>query len=173
MEKQYSGDVDSRSSPPYDREELNDPPPQESLHRALQARQISMIAVRPCCVPTIAPLTPVEVGRSRRNWPNHWFGDCSRSRRSAWSAARLCVRSLFSGVSHRLNRRCRFMGVVCWSVMIALGEMSAYLPHKKGFAGYTSRYVDPALGFALSVNYLLKYLIVTPNKYVQTAHLLE
>jgi amino acid transporter len=59
----------------------------------------------------------------------------------------------------------RFMGLVCWSVMTALGEMAAYLPHKKGFAGYTSRYVDPALGFALSVNYLLKYLIVTPNKW--------
>jgi amino acid transporter len=35
--------------------------------------------------------------------------------------------------------------------MIALGEMAAYLPHKKGFAAYTSRYVDPALGFALAV----------------------
>lgn len=56
-----------------------------------------------------------------------------------------------------------FMGAVCYSVMIALGEMAAYLPHKKGFPGYTSRYVDPALGFALSINYLLKYLIVTPN----------
>ena len=42
-------------------------------------------------------------------------------------------------------------------VMIALGEMSAYLPHKKGFAGYATRYVDPAFGFALGWNYLFKY----------------
>jgi amino acid permease len=34
-------------------------------------------------------------------------------------------------------------------VMVSLGEMAAYLPHRKGFAGYASRFVDPALGFAL------------------------
>ncbi|KAG6897466.1 hypothetical protein C0992_001241 [Termitomyces sp. T32_za158] len=47
--------------------------------------------------------------------------------------------------------------------MVALGEMSAFLPHKKGFSGYATRFVDPALGFALGWNYLIKYLIVTPN----------
>lgn len=41
-------------------------------------------------------------------------------------------------------------------VMVALGEMSAYLPHKKGFAGYATRFVDPAFGFALGFNYLFK-----------------
>ncbi|KAJ7063255.1 dicarbixylic amino acid permease [Mycena amicta] len=56
-----------------------------------------------------------------------------------------------------------FVGAVCYMVMVGLGEMSAYLPHSKGFAGYASRFVDPALGFALGWNYLLKYLIVTPN----------
>ena len=47
--------------------------------------------------------------------------------------------------------------------MVALGEMAAYLPHKKGLAGYATRFADPALGFALGWNYLMKYLIVTPN----------
>ncbi|PCH38247.1 hypothetical protein WOLCODRAFT_96784 [Wolfiporia cocos MD-104 SS10] len=47
--------------------------------------------------------------------------------------------------------------------MVALGEMSAYLPHKKGFSGYATRFVDPAFGFALGWNYVLKYLIVAPN----------
>jgi len=47
--------------------------------------------------------------------------------------------------------------------MVSLGEMSAYIPHKRGFAGYATRFVDPAVGFALGYNYLLKYLIVTPN----------
>ncbi len=42
--------------------------------------------------------------------------------------------------------------------MVALGEMSAYLPHKKGFPGYSTRFVDPAFGFALGWNYLLKYV---------------
>ncbi|ESK96929.1 dicarboxylic amino acid permease [Moniliophthora roreri MCA 2997] len=56
-----------------------------------------------------------------------------------------------------------FMGFVCYLVMVALGEMAAYLPHKKGFSGYATRFVDPAMGFALGWNYLMKYLIVTPN----------
>ncbi|THH32123.1 hypothetical protein EUX98_g2078 [Antrodiella citrinella] len=56
-----------------------------------------------------------------------------------------------------------FVGLVCYMVMVSLGEMAAYLPHKKGFAGYATRFVDPAFGFALGWNYLLKYLIVTPN----------
>ena len=42
--------------------------------------------------------------------------------------------------------------------MVALGEMSSYLPHNKGFAGYAARFADPALGFALGWNYLLKYV---------------
>ncbi|KAL8291302.1 hypothetical protein RQP46_002280 [Phenoliferia psychrophenolica] len=47
--------------------------------------------------------------------------------------------------------------------MVSLGEMATYLPHKKGFSGYLSRFADPALGTALGYNYLFKYLIVTPN----------
>ncbi|EGO01263.1 hypothetical protein SERLA73DRAFT_105899 [Serpula lacrymans var. lacrymans S7.3] len=56
-----------------------------------------------------------------------------------------------------------FMGLICYLVMISLGEMGAYLPHKKGFAGYATRYVDPAFGFALGWNYLFKYFIQTTN----------
>lgn len=53
-----------------------------------------------------------------------------------------------------------FVGFVCYLVMISLGEMAAYLPHKKGFAGYATRFVDPALGFALGYNYLFKYVSI-------------
>ncbi|KAI0670483.1 dicarbixylic amino acid permease [Trametes maxima] len=56
-----------------------------------------------------------------------------------------------------------FVGFVCYLVMVSLGEMSAYLPHKKGFPGYATRFVDPAFGFGLGWNYLMKYVIVTPN----------
>jgi len=60
--------------------------------------------------------------------------------------------------------------------ILRLGEMAAFLPHKKGFSGYATRFVDPgtqhpyrrarsgtnqpptALGFALGWNYLLKYV---------------
>lgn len=40
------------------------------------------------------------------------------------------------------------MGFIVYIVMVALGEMGAWLPHKKSFSGYASRFVDPALGYA-------------------------
>ncbi|KAH7889741.1 dicarbixylic amino acid permease [Phlebopus sp. FC_14] len=56
-----------------------------------------------------------------------------------------------------------FVGFICFLIMIALGEMSAYLPHKKVFAGYATRFVDPALGFALGWNYLMKLQVCLIN----------
>lgn len=39
------------------------------------------------------------------------------------------------------------MGFIVYVVMVALGEMGAWLPHKKSFSGYASRFVDPAFGY--------------------------
>ncbi|KAG8910682.1 hypothetical protein FRC01_006197, partial [Tulasnella sp. 417] len=134
----------------YDSEKLGAPPPfvlasssnsrveedpalleaEETLHRGLKARQISMIALGG------AVGTGLIIGSGtalRRGGPV----------------------GMLLGYS--------FVGFICYLVMCALGEMAAYLPHKKGFSGYASRFVDPALGFALGWNYLFKYLIVTPN----------
>jgi amino acid transporter len=110
--------------------DLADPPKEESLHRGLKARQISMIALGG------AVGTGLIIG-------------------SGTALQRGGPLGLLLGYS--------FVGFVCYLVMVALGEMAAFLPHKKGFAGYATRFVDPALGFALGYNYLLKYLIVTPN----------
>lgn len=55
------------------------------------------------------------------------------------------------------------MGIVVYIVMVALGEMGAWLPHKKSFSGYASRFVDPAMGYATGWNYFFKYVIVLPN----------
>ncbi|KAK0521506.1 amino acid transporter [Tilletia horrida] len=56
------------------------------------------------------------------------------------------------------------MGIVCFGVLVAMGEMSAFLPHRKGFAGHASRFVDPAWGYAVGYCYLCKYLIITPSQ---------
>ncbi|KAF2867409.1 histidine permease [Massariosphaeria phaeospora] len=56
------------------------------------------------------------------------------------------------------------VGLLVYVVMCALGEMAAWLPNGAGFAGYATRYVDPALGFALGYTYWFKYIIITPNQ---------
>ncbi|KAH7231457.1 dicarboxylic amino acid permease [Fusarium solani] len=66
-----------------------------------------------------------------------------------------------------------FVGFVVYLVMCALGEMAAWLPQGTGFAGYASRFCDPALGFALGYTYLFKYLIVTPNQLTAAALVLQ
>lgn len=38
------------------------------------------------------------------------------------------------------------IGAVVYFVMTAVGEMATMLPTDKGFAGYATRFVDPALG---------------------------
>ena len=65
------------------------------------------------------------------------------------------------------------MGFVVYVVMVALGEMGAFLPHKKSFSGYASRFVDPAMGFATGWNYFFKYVIVLPNNLTATGIILS
>jgi len=48
--------------------------------------------------------------------------------------------------------------------MAALGEMVSFMPSCRGFGGYATRFVDPALGFATGYVYFCKYLLATPNQ---------
>lgn len=57
-----------------------------------------------------------------------------------------------------------FVGLICFLTLTALGEMASYLPHKKGLAGYATRYADPALGFALGWIYLFKYFVAPASQ---------
>lgn len=45
------------------------------------------------------------------------------------------------------------VGAVILEVMLCLGEMATQYPVAGSFNSYASRFVDPALGFALSWNY--------------------
>ncbi|KAL2022648.1 hypothetical protein VTK56DRAFT_4992 [Thermocarpiscus australiensis] len=65
------------------------------------------------------------------------------------------------------------MGFTVYVVMVALGEMGAWLPHKKSFSGYATRFVDPAMGFATGWNYFFKYVIVLPNNLTATGIILQ
>lgn len=61
------------------------------------------------------------------------------------------------------------VGIIVWFTMIALGEMATAFPQTPGFAGYASRFVDPALGLATGWNYWFKYIIVVPNQLTAAA----
>lgn len=65
------------------------------------------------------------------------------------------------------------VGFVVWLMLTGLCEMGAYLPIAEGFTGYASRFVDPALGFALGWSYWLKYAISTPNQLTAIALVLQ
>ncbi|KAL8287079.1 hypothetical protein RQP46_004085 [Phenoliferia psychrophenolica] len=54
------------------------------------------------------------------------------------------------------------MGFVVYSMMIALGELTTLYPVNGAFTHYASRFVDPALGFALGWNYWYLYTITLP-----------
>ncbi|KAK4542481.1 hypothetical protein LTR36_006733 [Oleoguttula mirabilis] len=65
------------------------------------------------------------------------------------------------------------VGMLVYVVMTALGEMATWLPVPGGFATYATRYVDPALGFALGYTYWFKYIITTPNQLTAAALVIQ
>ncbi|TVY19419.1 Dicarboxylic amino acid permease [Lachnellula arida] len=65
------------------------------------------------------------------------------------------------------------VGVLCYAVMAAMGEMAAWLPIPSGFTGFAHRFVDPALGFALGWNYWFKYIITTPNNLIASVLIIK
>ncbi|KAF8167918.1 amino acid permease [Crassisporium funariophilum] len=54
------------------------------------------------------------------------------------------------------------MGSICYSVMVSLGEMIAYLPIPGGHIRLAERFVDPAFSFTMGWNYWYNWCIVLP-----------
>ncbi|KAG8737212.1 hypothetical protein FRC10_008458 [Ceratobasidium sp. 414] len=65
------------------------------------------------------------------------------------------------------------MGIVVYAVMIALGEMATLFPVSGGFVHYASRFIDPAVGFALGVNYWYCYGIALPVELTAAAIVIQ
>ncbi|WP_286232411.1 amino acid permease [Neobacillus mesonae] len=51
-------------------------------------------------------------------------------------------------------------GIMVYFLMTSLAEMAAYIPISGSFSTYTSRFVDPALGFAVGWNYWYNNAII-------------
>lgn len=54
------------------------------------------------------------------------------------------------------------VGSICYSVMISLGEMVAFLPIPGGHIKLAERFIDPAFSFAMGWNYWYNWVIVLP-----------
>lgn len=48
----------------------------------------------------------------------------------------------------------------------ALGEMAVLFPVAGSFSHYSTRFIDPAWGFAMGWNYLLQWLVTLPTEIV-------
>ncbi|KAK4186452.1 amino acid permease-domain-containing protein [Podospora australis] len=55
-----------------------------------------------------------------------------------------------------------FVGVMLYCTCQALGELAVAFPVAGSFSAYSTRFIDPAWGFAMGWNYALQWLIVLP-----------
>lgn len=58
------------------------------------------------------------------------------------------------------------MGILVYFLMTSLGEMATMLPNSGSFETYASKFVDPALGFALGWNYWFNWAITVAAELV-------
>ncbi|KAL9614751.1 MAG: hypothetical protein Q9167_000742 [Letrouitia subvulpina] len=61
------------------------------------------------------------------------------------------------------------IGMMLYCTVHALGEMAVLLPVAGSFSAYSTRFLDPAWGFAMGWNYALQWLVVFPLEVVSAA----
>ena len=54
------------------------------------------------------------------------------------------------------------IGVMLYCTVHALGEMAVAFPVAGSFSAYSTRFLDPAWGFAMGWNYAMQWLVVLP-----------
>ncbi|RPA83377.1 putative amino acid permease [Ascobolus immersus RN42] len=65
------------------------------------------------------------------------------------------------------------IGAMLYCVVHALGELAVLYPVAGSFAAYSTRFIDPAWGFAMGWNYAMQWLIVLPLEIVAAAITVE
>lgn len=58
------------------------------------------------------------------------------------------------------------IGIMMYCTVQALGEMAVIFPVAGSFSAYSTRFLDPAWGFAMGWNYALQWLVVLPLEIV-------
>ncbi|KAG0238401.1 hypothetical protein BGW42_005634 [Actinomortierella wolfii] len=65
------------------------------------------------------------------------------------------------------------IGSMVFFMMTSLGEMATLIPTAGSFNTYAARFIDPALGFALGVNYFLNWAVTVAVEIVAAAMILQ
>jgi len=65
------------------------------------------------------------------------------------------------------------IGAMVYFLMTSLGEMATYLPVSGSFETYATRFVDPALGFAMGWNYWYSWAVTVPSEMVAGAIIMK
>ncbi|KAK3948635.1 amino acid permease-domain-containing protein [Pseudoneurospora amorphoporcata] len=73
---------------------------------------------------------------------------------------------LFLGGPAALIIAYAFVGCMLWCTIQALGELAVAFPVAGSFSSYSTRFLDPAWGFAMGWNYALQWLTVLPLELV-------
>ena len=60
-------------------------------------------------------------------------------------------------------------GVMMYCTVQALGELAVLFPVAGSFASYSTRFLDPAWGFAMGWNYAMQWLVVLPLEVVSAS----
>ncbi|KAI8866902.1 lysine-specific permease, partial [Ramicandelaber brevisporus] len=58
------------------------------------------------------------------------------------------------------------MGIMVYFIMTSLGELATYMPITGSFNSYGSRFIDPAVGFALGWNYWFSWTVTVAAELV-------
>ena len=58
------------------------------------------------------------------------------------------------------------IGIMLYSTVHALGEMAVLFPVAGSFSAFSTRFIDPAWGFAMGWNYAIQWLVVLPLEIV-------
>lgn len=65
------------------------------------------------------------------------------------------------------------IGVMLYCTVHALGEMAVLFPVAGSFSAYSTRFLDPAWGFAMGWNYALQWLVILPLEIVSATLTIE
>ncbi|KAF1815384.1 putative amino acid permease [Eremomyces bilateralis CBS 781.70] len=65
------------------------------------------------------------------------------------------------------------VGIMMYCTVHALGEMAVLFPVAGSFSAYSTRFLDPAWGFAMGWNYVLQWLVVLPLEIVAASLTIE